>query len=231
MLSNSDDFNVEENIDIKSDLEESDIVKNEDNKEAEAEAEIEIIIPFEEDYEDIKNDTNLIWYKYQDKIKKITNGIAYWKNFDKDELIQQSFIYFTEFSKIYDPYYNGNFIPFDKFLFKNLIIKLRSYVQRYYFKTKREQPTEFSEYATQSTAKNNIIEVEDKIYSEYIYSLISKRQQQILDLSLQGYKQQEIGEMLKISQSRVSVIKKKTLNKLNEVLENKKNGKKSIKKI
>lgn len=180
--------------------------------------EIEVVIAFEMDYEDVKDNANSIWFKYEEKIRKIINGLSYWKNFDKDELIQQAYIYFIEFCKIYDPYYNGNFIPFDKFLFKNLIIKLRAYIQRYYFKAKREQPTEFSEYSTQSSSRNNILEAEDKIYSEYIYSLISKRQQQILDLSLKGYKQQEIGEKLEISQSRVSVIKKKTLGRLNEIL-------------
>lgn len=188
--------------------------------------EIEVVIPFECDYENIKDDPNLMWFQYEEKIRKIINGLSYWKNFDKDELIQQAYIYFIEFSKIYDPYYNGNFIPFDKFLFKNLIIKLRAFIQRYYFKNKREQPTEFSEYTTQSTARNNILEAEDRLYSEYIYSLISKRQQQILDLSLKGYKQQEIGEKLEISQSRVSVIKKKTLSRLNEILDSKKEIKK-----
>jgi len=188
--------------------------------------EIEMVIPFECDYENIKDDPNLMWFQYEEKIRKIINGLSYWKNFDKDELIQQAYIYFIEFSKIYDPYYNGNFIPFDKFLFKNLIIKLRAFIQRYYFKNKREQPTEFSEYTTQSTARNNILEAEDRLYSEYIYSLISKRQQQILDLSLKGYKQQEIGEKLEISQSRVSVIKKKTLSRLNEILDSKKEIKK-----
>jgi len=188
--------------------------------------EIEVVIPFESDYQDVKEDPNLMWFKYEDKIRKIINGLSYWKNFDKDELIQQAYIYFIEFCKIYDPYYMGNFIPFDKFLFKNLIIKLRAFIQRFYFKTKREQPTEFSEYTTQSTARNNILEAEDKIYNEYIYSLISTRQQQILDLSLKGYKQQEIGEKLDISQSRVSVIKKKTLSRLNELLDSNKPAKK-----
>lgn len=182
-----------------------------------------IIIPFEEDYEDVKYDPNLIWFKYEEKIRKIISTLAYWKNFDNEELIQQAYIYFTEFCKIYDPYYNGGFIPFDKFLFKNLIIKLRAFIQRFYFKRKREQPTEFSEYMSHHSLKNNILDIEDKIYSEYLYSLISERQQQILDLSLKGYKQQEIGEILDISQSRVSVIKKKTLNRLNEILAN--NGK------
>lgn len=196
-------------------------------QEAQEAQEIEVVIPFESDYQDVKEDPNLMWFKYEDKIRKIINGLSYWKNFDKDELIQQAYIYFIEFCKIYDPYYMGNFIPFDKFLFKNLIIKLRAFIQRFYFKTKREQPTEFSEYTTQSTARNNILEAEDKIYNEYIYSLITTRQQQILDLSLKGYKQQEIGEQLDISQSRVSVIKKKTLSRLNELLDSNKPAKKN----
>lgn len=201
-----------------------------DNNIVNNEEEIEVVIAFEEAYEDIKNAPNTVWFFYEEKIRKIINGLSYWKNFDKDELMQQAYIYFIEFAKIYDPYYNCGFIPFDKFLFKNLIIKLRAYIQRYYFKTKREQPTEFSEYATQSSTRNNILEAEDKIYSEYIYSLISKRQRQIIDLSLQGYKQQEIGTKLDISQSRVSVIKKKSLVRLCELLDPKQTMKK-VKKL
>jgi RNA polymerase sigma factor (sigma-70 family) len=63
------------------------------------------------------------------------------------------------------------------------------------------------------------------LYLEYIYSLITKRQREILDLSLKGYKQQEIGNYLKISQSRVSVIKNKTLKKLKGIIENKNDAK------
>ena len=61
-------------------------------------------------------------------------------------------------------------------------MKLRAYIQRYYFKSKREQPSEISEYITTSSSKNNIVETEDKMYSEYIYSLINKRQREILNL-------------------------------------------------
>ena len=187
------------------------------------EEQVERIVPFEEDFEDVKTDHNLIWFKYEEKIRKMINTLAFWKNFENEELVQQAFIYFIELCNIYDPYYNGNFIPFDKFLFKNLIIKLRAFIQRFYFKRKREQPTEFSECIGHHSLKNNILDLEEKIYNEYLYSLISERQRQILDLSLKGYKQQEIGEILDISQSRVSVIKKKTLTKLNEILAN--NGK------
>ena len=183
----------------------------------------ERIVFFEKDYEDVKKDPNKIWKKYEDKIIKVINTLSRYKNFDKEELIQQAYIYYIDFCKIYDPYYNGGFIPFDKFIFKNLIIKLRAFIQRYYFKRKREQPTEFSEYMANQNAKNNILDADEKIYAEYLYSLITKRQQLILDLSLQGHKQQEIGDLLKISQSRVSVIKKKTLIRLNEMLQN--NGK------
>lgn len=180
----------------------------------------EPFIPFEEDYLDIKDNRNDIWLKYEDRIIKVVNRLAYWKNFDHNDLLQQSYLFFIQLCNAYDPYYMGNFIPFDKYLFKNLIMKLRAYIQRYYFKNKREQPTEILEYSSRYSQSSNLSEVDDKIYSEYLYSLITKRQRQILELSLKGYKQQEIGEILNISQSRVSVIKKKTLSKLNDLLEN-----------
>lgn len=175
------------------------------------------VLPIEADYDLVKNDANAMWFKYEEKIVKITKGLGYWKNFDQMDLYQQAYMYFIELCAVYNPYYMGNFIPFDKFLFKNLIIKLRAYIQCYYFKRKREQPTEFSEYLMGS-AKNAIGETEDKMYTEFVYSLISDRQSQILDLSMRGFKQQEIGEILDISQSRVSVIKKKTLRKLKDSL-------------
>ena len=146
--------------------------------------------------------------------------MAYWKNFDKDELYQQAYIYFIDLCKIYTPYYNGNFIPFDRFVFKNIIIKSRAYIQNYYLKSKREQPIELPERTTTSSSnKTDINDIENKVFIEYLYSLISERQAEILSLTFQGYKQQEIGNILDISQSRVSVIKKRTLKKLQEILE------------
>lgn len=189
------------------------------------------LIIFEEDYEDVKTDPNTVWFKYEEKIHKIIKGLSYSKNFDAEELIQESYIYFKSFCLVYDPYYNGNFIPFDKFLFKNLIIKLRAFIQRYYFKRKREQPKDTDEYSHIPSTRNNILESDNKLYAEYIYSLVTDCQRQILELSIKGYKQQEIGEILNISQSRVSVIKKKTLSRLNDILLNNKPAKKKIKKL
>lgn len=176
-------------------------------------------IPFEEDYEDIKTNPGIIYEKYYNQIIKLINGLSYWKNFDKDELIQQSYLYFLDFCKSYDPYYNGNFIPFDKYVFKNLIIRLRSYIQRFYVYKKREQPTEFNEYNTSSYVRNDILVSEDKMFAQFLFSFLNERQKEILNLSLQGYKQQEIGKILNISQSRVSVIRRKTLELLKSVIE------------
>lgn len=173
-------------------------------------------LPIEEDYEIIKSDPNAMWFKYEEKIRKICNSLGYWKNFDSNELYQQSYLYFIDFCANYNPYYNGNFYPFDKYLFKNLIIKLRAFIQSYYFKRKREQPTEFSEYLMGSKESTY---ADDKMFTEYLYSLISDRQEQVLKLSISGFKQQEIGELLDISQSRVSVIKKKTLKKIKDKLD------------
>lgn len=178
------------------------------------------ILWYEPEYEDVKSNPNAIWLKYDERIRKTLKIMAYWKSFDRDELYQQAYIYFIDLCQIYTPYYNGNFIPFDRFIFKNIIIKLRAYIQNYYLKSKREQPTELSERTTTTTSKKtDITDIENKVFIEYLYSLISERQAEILSLTFQGYKQQEIGNILDISQSRVSVIKKRTLKRLQEILE------------
>lgn len=196
------------------------------NREDDFSFETGINYPFEPDYEDIKLNPGVIFEKYYDKVVKLINGLSYWKSFDKDELMQQSYIYFLDFCKVYDPYYNNNFIPFDKYVFKNLIIKLRSYIQRFYVNKKREQPTEFSEYNTGANTRNEISSLEDKIFVQHLFSFLNDRQREILMLSMDGFRQQEIGKMLNISQSRVSVIKRRTLELLKVIIENEKINKK-----
>jgi RNA polymerase sigma factor (sigma-70 family) len=182
------------------------------------------VLYYEPEFDDIRNNPNKIWMKYDERIRKTLKVMAYWKNFDKEELYQQAYLYFIELCKIYTPFYMGNFIPFDRFLFKNLIIKLRAYIQNYYLKHKREQPTEISERtATSTTGKNDVNDMENKIFVDQLYSLVNERQAKILELTFKGYKQQEIGLALDISQSRVSVIKNRTIKKLKKLLENKDN--------
>ena len=105
-----------------------------------------------------------------------------------------------------------------------MIIKLRAFIQRYYVKRKRERPVELADFGDESADNDEQIShdidyANSQIFSDYIYSKISTRQRQIIDLTLQGYKQQEIGKLLDISQSRVSVIKKRTLVKLQKLIQ------------
>ena len=183
------------------------------------------VIPFEEEYYDVMHNRNKIWTKYQEKMIRVVAKLANWKNFSKDDLFQQAYIYFIYFCEQYDPYWGGGFIPFDKYLFKNMIIKLRAFIQRYYVKNKRERPVEFSEYVSENLdseeqISHDIEMLDSEIYSEQIYEMIGDRQKDIIELTLQGYKQQEIGKILDISQSRVSVIKKRALDRLQQILEN-----------
>lgn len=176
-------------------------------------------IPFEPLYEDIKKNPNKIWFEYEARLNKLIKWLSWLKNFDKDELLQQTYIYYVALCKQYDPYYMGKFFKFDRYLFKNLIIKLRAYIQRYYFKGKREKPSDYCEFLLQGQMTYDIDDVENDLYNEYVYSLVDDRAAEIVKLTLGGYKQQEIGQKLNISQSRVSVIKKKALKDLYNLLD------------
>ena len=111
-----------------------------------------------------------------------------------------------------------------------MIIKLRAFIQRYYVKNKREKPVEFNDYLADENSDNDeqishdMEYAESRLYSDSITTRISDRQKQIIELTLEGFKQQEIGELLDISQSRVSVIKKRTLDKLQKILTHKNGG-------
>lgn len=172
------------------------------------------VAPFEPLYELVKTNKNEVWFYYEAKINKLVGWLGWWKNFSKDDLLQQAYIYYSTLCDQYDPYHNGHFYPFDRYLFKNLITKLRAYIQRYYFKGKREKPSEYCEYLLQNQTVDDTKEVDSEMYLEYVYSLLKDRQCDVVKLTLQGFKQQEIGKKLNISQSRVSVIKKKALRDL-----------------
>ena len=190
------------------------------NTSEETKENFDLVPPFEPLYEDVKTDRNKIWFMYEEKIQRLVGWLGWMKSFDKDELLQQAYIYFTVLCEAYDPYYDGKFFKFDRYLFKNLIIKLRAYIQRYYFKGNREKPSD-CDYLLQNKTVDDIGDSESDMYVEYIFSLLNKRQKEVIGLTLEGYKQQEIGKKLKISQSRVSVIKKKALKELYMILDEK----------
>lgn len=173
----------------------------------------DLVPPFEPLYECVKQDKNKIWFFYEEKINRLIGWLSWMKNFDKDELLQQAYLYYYDLCETYDPYYEGKFYKFDRYLFKNLIIKLRAYIQRYYFKGNREKPSD-CDFLLQDQVFDNIKDTESEMYMDYIYSLLDDRQQEVVKMTLNGYKQQEIGKRLNISQSRVSVIKKKALKDL-----------------
>lgn len=174
--------------------------------------------PFEPLYELVKTDKNQVWFLYEKKLNKLILWLSYWKSFPKDELLQQSYIYFHTLCEQYDPLYNGNFFPFDRYLFKNLITKLRAYIQRYYFKNRREKPSD-CDFLLENHSIDTIKDSDSKLYVEYIYSLLTGRQREVVEMTLSGYKQAEIGRKLNISQSRVSVIKKRALHDLYMIID------------
>ena len=133
----------------------------------------------------------------QEKMIRIVNKLANWKNFNKEDLFQQAYIYFIYFCNQYDPYWGNGFIPFDKYLFKNMIIKLRAFIQRFYVKRKREKPIMLNdinddennnESASEEAISHDIEYADSRIYRDNLYNRISKRQRQIVELTLQGYK-------------------------------------------
>ena len=48
------------------------------------------IIPFEEEYRDVISNPQKIWDRYLEKMIRIVNKLANWKNFNKEDLFQQA---------------------------------------------------------------------------------------------------------------------------------------------
>lgn len=184
-------------------------------------------------YEDIKASPNDVWFIFEDKIKKFCKSKAYFKNFDVDELIQFAYIYFIEFCKRYDPYYDNKFFPFANSMFAYVIKKTEAYIQRYYFKQKREQPINLYKSDTNAYSDNDkvsdfenkvynnsqhqvdsIKQYEDTQYCKYLLNLLNEREQKAIKLTLQGRNQTEAAKILNLSQPRFSAITNNALDKL-----------------
>jgi len=135
------------------------------------------------------------------------------KNFDKEELEQQAYLYFYDLCDQYDPYYEGKFYRFDRYLFKNMIMKLRAHIQRHYFKGNREKPSDCY-FLLENQTIDTIGIKESDLFIGDIFKHLEERQRDVIKLTLDGYRQQEIGKRMGISQSRVSVLKKKALKQI-----------------
>lgn len=181
---------------------------------------------FEERYEQTLTvqGRNELWEEYYPKIEKALNALAYWKSFSKEDLIQISYIYFVELCERYDPYYEDGFFPFEKFMFKNLLLKLRAYIQQYYVKVKREP---VSEDIVISVALNEYAYVRKTMDSYYSLDLeealaaLPERTRGILEMYMDGHLQEEIAKKYNISQSRVSTILRSVRVNILKILDNK----------
>lgn len=187
-------------------------------------------IPFEQDYEDIVFDSNIIWTKYEQDIMQLVKNIAFQKNYDKDELLQLAYLFFRELCEKYDPYYQDHFYPFNYYLFSNLKQKLLANVQVKYKNDKRMQTTDddkLKRYSQQETLDNDLT----LDLNEFLQQLPTEYQK-VFKLLLEGHTQSFIGDELNVSQARInkmiknikgSLIMSKTTNLDNPILKAAKN--------
>lgn len=175
------------------------------------------LIPFEEDYEKIKDDPAVIFEKYYSQIEKTFGKIAYQKGIPKEELVQETYEYFLKFCDRYDPYYQGNFVKFDDYVFKNMIMSVRAGIQKHYLTQDREKATDSDEMPEKGSS-NDMYNTTNKLLVNQLYDYLTDLQRQVLELYSKGYKQKEIGEILGISQSRISCVFKHALKTLRKIL-------------
>lgn len=174
-------------------------------------------IPFEEDYERIKDNPSEVFEKYYLQLEKTLSKLSYMKGVEKEELIQESYEYFLKFCERYDPYYQGYFVQFDRFVFKNIIMSLRAGVQKHYLTKDRERATDSAD-VPEKAVTTDITNANNQLLVEKLYSYLTDQQRQILELYSKGYKQYEIGEIIGISQSRISSIFKHSIKLLRRLI-------------
>ena len=81
---------------------------------------IKKVIYYCPEYDDVRNNKVKVWMFYDERIKKTLKVMSYWKNYDKNDLYQQGYIFFDDLCDIYIPYYGGKFYPFDRYVFNSL---------------------------------------------------------------------------------------------------------------
>lgn len=151
---------------------------------------------------------NEIYLQYQDKINKNIKSITSKKNLQylQEDLQNEIYIYFIKLMQNYRANYNGKHIPLDAYLFKHINLKILSMCQneRKYI----NRNTQINDVYSPINNTNNedlYVNVEIQELLTYVDKLPSPIKDIIL-LYSSGYKQQEIANILNISQSRVCLI-------------------------
>ena len=161
-------------------------------------------------------DINELWEICYPKIKKFVRIIASKKSMQLNDLLSYSYIIFATKSREYDPYYKNGFYPFINYILFQIGKNCYAYIQRHYFKAKRETPNEFAgDYDYRNRDENrSLFETADDIDNYITHDVkealgkLKKIEREVIILRMKGFKQSEIGKIYNISQPRVSNILK-----------------------
>lgn len=151
-------------------------------------------------------DDQQLYLLYRPKIKHSVKRICcqYKLNYLEEDIEQDMYIVFMNLLKKYNPNYNGQVIPLDSYLFKNINLNIKARCQKEKRVLSRNVPSEIypnnnQKYVDQYNTNEEIIKVINKLDPDI---------RNIVLLKLQGYKQIEIKKILSISQSKISNILK-----------------------
>lgn len=185
---------------------------------------------FEPEFESIKTNPNKYWEEHTLNILCRIWLRKYGAGNDIDDLVSDSYLWYIDYCQKYYPYIKNqfnelSFIPFDAYIFFNLKWRVFSICRDNNKRKNREMAWEFiNEKSDKKTAKefNYKKSLEDTIIdkmsmNELVNDLTKKinpRKLEIVKMISDGYKQKEVAEKFKISQSRVCIIQKEVKEKM-----------------
>jgi RNA polymerase sigma factor (sigma-70 family) len=178
------------------------------------------MIPFEEDYQDIKENPKEVFINYQDCIIKIIHKEAYKYNINPKELYSTAYILFIKCCNAYDPFYEDRFYPFKSYLVSSLYHNIKKYVQKIYNTgpysfNKQFEPVVNSEEELLKFPSQTV-NVDMKIDLETFLELLPKNYRTVLLLHTAGYTQRAIAKHMNLSQYRISHILSKLKKSMRE---------------
>lgn len=163
---------------------------------------------------------------------------------DVDDLINESYVYYVDLYEKYDPYYNPEnlpdyFVPFDKYIYRNIIQKLQYYISKYYGRELLPFGKDLTEIMSMdnfddiSSPENFATEVHSKVKEYYLKvehsrfdfeerllvyetarTVLSEREYNIFLSIVSGIPLKDIARKYGLNPSRISHIKKQIVRKL-----------------